>query len=97
LAEREARGVGAPLAPPVEGEEERDEHDGAAHGVENRAASPLETVREAAVGVEGRVAELVVLELLCAFLCRSGHCFYPVQDRTVGCVLLCGVRGKDSL
>ncbi len=87
LPQREARRVGLPLSPPVEGDEEGDEGDGAADRVKDCPPAPLEAVLEAAGGVEGRVAELVVLELLYAFLCSSGHCFYPVQDRTVGCVL----------
>ena len=47
-----------------------------------------EAVREAVEEAHRRVAELVVLELLCAFLCRSSHSFFPVQDRTVECVLI---------
>ena len=39
-------------------------------GTDFAAQRTLEAVREAAVGVEGRVAELVVLQLFCAFFCR---------------------------
>jgi hypothetical protein len=44
--------------------------------------------------VHRRVAELVVLELLLAFLRRSGHVFSLVQERTAKCVLNQGVEAK---